>query len=219
MKDIARKEAIRLRQEEGISSREITNKLCVSRSTVRRWLRGIILDSDKAHAIKVKGGDSIRQSALKTRIEFQNIGREKAKNPDPLYVAGIMLYWGEGTKSRCQLAFTNSEPQMHRIFLKFLNKFYPRCLRKITVSIHCYDDKHSKEDIEDYWLRELSLTKEHLRKTIINKVPKNSLSKRIGFLPYGVCKLRVSDFSILQEMYGALQEFCGEDIPSLSPEK
>jgi hypothetical protein len=218
MKILERNEAIRIRKEKGLSTREIAQEIGVSIGSVKRWVKGVPLTEEQISSFRAKGSESTKQKALKKRILFQIKGRKKKRLLDPLFVAGIMLYWGEGTKSRRQLDFTNSDPAMLRLFIRFMKKFYPFSFSRITVYIHCYTDVHSQSTIENYWLKELSLTQNNLRKTMLNKKPINSLSKRTGLLPYGVCKLRVSDVSILQEIYGAIQEFCGETVPSLSPE-
>ena len=40
-----------------------------------------------------------------------------------LKIAGIMLYWAEGTLMGCTVDFANSNPKMVQIFLKFLRIF------------------------------------------------------------------------------------------------
>ena len=39
---------------------------------------------------------------------------------EKLKIAGIMLYWAEGTLKRSTVDFSNSNPEMIKIFLKFL---------------------------------------------------------------------------------------------------
>lgn len=49
-----------------------------------------------------------------------------AAERDWLHVAGCMLYWGEGNKGKNDLAITNSDPDLLRLFLRFLRECYPR---------------------------------------------------------------------------------------------
>jgi hypothetical protein len=46
------------------------------------------------------------------RKKYQNLGRQEA-NGDPLHIAGCMLYWAEGSKSKNVVGFCNSEVNYH----------------------------------------------------------------------------------------------------------
>ena len=59
--------------------------------------------------------ETYRQEAVKEFKKYKN---------DPLFLAGIMLYWGEGEKQQksSQVRLSNSEPEMLKIFYLFLTK-------------------------------------------------------------------------------------------------
>ncbi|MEK6275897.1 MAG: hypothetical protein AABM30_11235 [Actinomycetota bacterium] len=48
-----------------------------------------------------------------------------------------------------------------------------------------------------------------MRKSTINTYSKYSKKKRRNKLPYGTCRLTVSDTRLVQHIYGAIQEYAG----------
>jgi len=221
MKVKEKQEAIRLRKEEGLSLREISRKLNISKGSVSLWVRNIELteeQKEKLHPIKLVNDqmDKAREVGIKNaknkRIEYQKEGREKLINlqgeQKDLFISGCMLYWGEGTKknNKNSVALSNSDAKMLKFFILFLKKCFNLENKDIDLYIHCYDDIHSVSEIENYWLENLKLDKFCLRKTMINKISPYSQSKRCGLLEWGTCKIVVNSTRILQQIYGAIQK-------------
>jgi hypothetical protein len=46
---------------------------------------------------------------------------------------------------------------------------------------------------------------------MVNKYSKHSQKKRRNKLPYGTCRLTVYDTRLVQQIYGAIQEYAGVD--------
>ncbi|MGL1400181.1 hypothetical protein ACSTI4_24645, partial [Vibrio parahaemolyticus] len=78
--------------------------------------------------------------------EAQSIGRKRVFEEDTLYLAGCMLYWGEGNKSKNSVTLANAEPAMLILFKKFLMKFFGVKNEDITITINCYTDYHSFDE-------------------------------------------------------------------------
>lgn len=150
-----------------------------------------------------------RQSFEDKRLQYQQIGQERIKLNAPLYIAGCMLYWGEGSKSINTVQLTNSDANLLLLFKKFLYTFWDVNDKNIVLSINCYTDLHSVEEIEEYWINKLSLSRSNLRKTMVNKLPISSKNKKKNKLEYGTARLTANKTEIVQEIYGAIQEFGG----------
>jgi hypothetical protein len=75
----------------------------------------------------------------------------------------------------------------------------------MLVVVHT--DIHSQKEIESYWLKNLNLPNKNLRKTIINNLPKSSKSVKVNKLEYGTARITVCKTEIVQEIFGAIQEF------------
>lgn len=205
-----KEKAIEMRKQ-GISIIKIGKELGVAKSSVSVWTRGITLtDAQKeklAHRFISSERAAAHSSIFRTRRQqYQDKGKERIKENDPLYIAGCMLYWGEGTKSSNQCRLVNSELSMLKVFKKFLITFFDVSIDMITISINAYTDLHSQKEIEEYWIRELDLPQSALKKSIWNQYPSFS-KKKASKLEYGTCALQISQTEIVQEIFGAIQEF------------
>lgn len=116
MKEKEKKEAIRLRKE-GLSTVEIAKRLNVAKSSVCVWVKDVILTPEQIHLLSSKYRSeptacALRQAQLGNqqkhlalRKSYQEIGMKLAEKytTDKDFVAGCMLYWGEGCKKRNSL--------------------------------------------------------------------------------------------------------------------
>jgi transcriptional regulator with XRE-family HTH domain len=213
MKTAERELARALRREHGVSVKRLARMLGVSKSSVSLWVRDIELSPEQTAALRaaaVGGGAYHRAAGLARRRAAQTQGRAFARLCHANHVAGCMLYWAEGSRSRHVVEFVNSDPQMLRFFVAFLRRWFPACETKIRISCNLFTDHAERQrDVEDFWLTSLGLPRAALRKTVVNRYSKYSQKKRQNRLPYGTCKLTVSDTSIAQHLYGAIQEYGG----------
>jgi hypothetical protein len=148
------------------------------------------------------------------RRQYQEHGRSLARRSDPQHAAGCMLYWAEGSKSRNQLAFSNSDPDMVRTFVRFLRTYFD--LRPVEIRVSCYlyaDHLKRQREIERFWLDITGLPTASLRRSIVNVYSRYSARKRMNKLPYGTCRIVVNRTRVVQSIYGAIQEYAGFDRP------
>jgi hypothetical protein len=123
-----------------------------------------------------------------------------------------MLYWAEGDKGRQAVRIANSDPELLRLFVRFLRECYGAETSRLSVSCNLFADHIERQhEIEDFWLRTLGLPKSCLRRSIVNVYSKYSQKKRRNKLPYGTCKVVYSDTRTVQSIYGAIQEYAGFD--------
>jgi transcriptional regulator with XRE-family HTH domain len=224
LKTEERKRARELRAEHGCSIKEIAAMLNVSTSSVSHWVRDIELTREQQNALLARNPAFNRQlrgqavMSARRRAErraHQEHGRSLARRGDALHAAGFMLYWAEGSKSRNQLAFSNSDPDMVRTFVRFLRAYFD--LRPVDIRLACYlyaDHAARQREIERFWLEVTGLTRPSLRKSVVNVYSKYSARKRINMLPYGTCRIVVNRTSVVQSIYGAIQEYAGFDRPA-----
>jgi transposase-like protein len=223
MRTRERAEAIRLRRDEGRSVREIATLLGVARSSVSRWVRDVELSYEQRAALasrnpalnpEFNGSRMQAQRALETRRRYQEAGRALARRGEPLFVAGCMLYWGEGAKSRNQLMFANSDPDMAALFMRFLRTYFDVRDDAVRVTCHLFADHIRRQrELERFWLETLDLPPERLGKSLVNTYSRSSKRLRRNVLPYGTCRIVVSRVAVVQAIYGALQEFGGFERP------
>lgn len=207
-----------MRREQGLALNEIAALLQVSKSSVSLWGRDVDLTDEHLARLNARNplynrqlhsGHVSRERSRGRRTQYQEAGRRRAREGDPLHMAGCMLYWAEGSKQRNVLIFTNSDSDMVAFFLSFLRRCYSVSDEEVTVTINCFDDCRSVEDIQKFWLQKLRLPGTCLRKATVNVHSCYSQKKRCGKLVYGTCRLAVCRTAIVQSIYGAIQEYGG----------
>ena len=197
--------------------KQIARRLGVSVSSVSLWVRDIELSPEQRAALqnKISGGWSANAiAARRRRRACQAGGRRLVRQADPLFVAGIMLFWAEGAKARNEAGIVNSDPELLRLFARFLRRFYRVPNYRFRVACNLFADHlERKQEIEQFWLDTLELPRSCLRKSMVNVYSKQSQRKRKGRLPYGTCKLVICDTAVVQSIYGAIQEYAGFERP------
>jgi hypothetical protein len=92
------------------------------------WVRDIELTAEQRARLRLLNPAYNRQlsgqprsGAMSRATTRSAAGRSRPrKGGDALHVAGCMLYWAEGWKNRNQLSFANADPDMIRLFVRFL---------------------------------------------------------------------------------------------------
>lgn len=217
-----KKRQARAYREQGKSMVWIANTLGVAKSSVSKWTRDIVLTEEQEAALhnsnerreaQKKGSRANVIKHRKKRLAYQEEGRQKAREGDALHLAGCMLYWTEGYKSRNEIKFVNSDPDMIVAFMKFLRECLEIENSQIKIRVVAYlGNDLTKDDIKDYWLQLVHLNISHLNKCSFNKQPKSSQQKGRK-LPYGVCEILVYSTQYMQHIYGAIQEYMGFERP------
>lgn len=213
MKSKEKELAIKLRKE-GKSVKYISKKLNVSKGSVSVWVRGIILTDEQKFNLSKNPGRFIgaknrSDKARKNRLESQKEGMKIAKNKNWLHVAGCMLYWAEGAKHKNSCKLSNTDSNLLKLFIKFLLECFKVTQSNIRLHINCYTNNGvSVNEIETYWLNELSLPRSCLMKTstdILSKYSKNKKAKNKHI--YGVCSVNVYNTKIVQSIFGSIQKY------------
>jgi AcrR family transcriptional regulator len=222
VKPAQRLEARRLRGEEGASIKDIAARLGVSVSSVSVWVRDVELTaaqiavlSERNPAINRQRAGTAKWSATcrDRRRAWQEEGRARARSGDPLHAAGCMLFWAEGSKRRNVAALTNADPDLLRVFRRFLAECYGVPDERLAFSVNCFlGNGVSLPEIEAYWLEALDLPASCLRASIVNR-PSSASRRRGRTLVYGTARLSVASTAVVQSIYGAIQEYAGLDRP------
>ena len=206
----------------GQSVKEIARELHVSQSSVSRWIRDVPLTEEQRRRLlarisqgRLDGAVKLIRAARRQRAEYQERGRELARERDASYAAGCMLFWAEGDKRRNGVALANSDPELLAFFVSFLRRHFAVQDHEFSVYCNLFADHIARQtEIERFWLSTLHLPPTCLRKSTINTYSKYSAKKRTNKLPNGTCKLVVHRTWIVQTIYGSIQEYGGFERPA-----
>jgi hypothetical protein len=187
-------------------------------SSVSLWVRDIELDP--AHRERNRRQEYAARATTWSdlnrarRLGYQQEGRAKARERDPIHFAGCMLYWAEGSKSRNALTLANSDPHMVRFFVDFIRAYFVCKPEKLSMRLNVYlGNGLSIREIEDKWIDALGLPRACLRGHTVDHFPTSSSGSKKNKLPYGVCSVRLYNTRIVQHIYGAIQEYAGFEEP------
>jgi len=151
--------AIELRKE-GKSYNEIVEELSIPKSTLSSWLSNVGWSQTikkelirKANYITKKRLLSYVKKRKEKREQWERDIRKEATKvfpnllKNPLFVAGINIYWGEGDSKlkNCSLRISNTDPKMINIFISFLKKILKVPQKDIRVGIILYPDLSEKK--------------------------------------------------------------------------
>jgi len=169
----------------GKSVKTIAQKLGIAKSTASLWVRDIILSVSQLEKLRksmikgsergrLKGALMQKERRLKLIRDSQRKGIKKIGklSKREFLIAGLALYWGEGTKkNRRQLRFTNSDPKMITFMLKWFREMFGVKDEgmKLIVGINEIHRKREKQVLK-YWSAVTNLPLCQFRKVSFKKV-------------------------------------------------
>lgn len=209
MRDGRANKAIQLRLK-GVSIKSIAKELHAAQSSVSIWTRHIELTTEQVVRLRANMHtpeviEKRRQARLKSELAKRSIIINEAKaqiqsiSTRELWLIGTALYWGEGTKNYSTVQFTNGDPRMIILFLRFLRNVCDVSEVKLRAHIHIHEHLDTSA-AEEYWQSVTGIPKDHFYKTY-NKPNKSSKGTR-NSLPYGVCAVSVTDVKLLLKIRG-----------------
>jgi hypothetical protein len=196
------------------SLKEISRQFGVVKSTASLWSRDVVLNKKAEERLLtvIKRGQlvSARNKKAKTKaIEdryLEEAHEEMGLNPNYGKIICAMIYWCEGAKAaREGVKFTNSDPNLVRVFLKLFRKnfildearFHP------CIHIHSY---HSKEKQLDFWSKVTDINKQQF----IKPYQKPNSGKRIHENYQGCISLRYSSNDLARQLMATAKAFLNQ---------
>jgi AcrR family transcriptional regulator len=150
--------AIKLRKK-GVSYNKISKELGIPKSTMSYWFRDKSWSqkikkelTEKAQRLAKKQMRAMARANKRRWRVWRKQHREKAKEEfpilksNPLFITGLMLYWGEGDSKleNGSVRLSNTDPEMIRIFSRFLQRVCRVLREKIRVYMILYPDLNEK---------------------------------------------------------------------------
>lgn len=200
-------EAVEFRKQ-GKSYSEIKKEIGVSKSTLSTWLRNIELTEiqqkglikKRSDAARIKAAQVLRAKRISRSIEAVSEGWNNASKEikNPLFILGTALYWAEGGKTAEKISFSNSDPLMIKLIMKWLQEYCAVPISKIKAQLHIHT-LHSKKNTEQYWSKITHIPLSQFTKTYIKKT---SLGYRKNKLYRGTIVIRVHSSKLFRNYIG-----------------
>jgi len=132
-----------------------------------------------------------------------------------LKIAGIMLYWAEGTQKGCTVDFANSNPKMVKIFLRFLREICGVNESRLRLYLYAYSYQDLKK-LKLYWHDVTCIPLDQFTKPYVRKGTKNHSGRK---LVYGLVHIRYNDKRLLELIQSWIKEYIVEitgEVPERS---
>lgn len=202
-----RKLALNLREQE-MSYSQIKNKLKVSKGTLSYWLRDYPLTKKRISELRDRNETRIKKfretMKEKKNKRLENIYKYEKKNIFPikkreLYLCGLFLYWGEGSKTHpADLNISNTDPALIKFFIFWLTKILNVPKTKLKIYLHLYEDMHIEQTTE-YWSKILNIPTIQFVKPYIKKNLLKNINHKGGF-GHGTCNVKIGDARLTERI-------------------
>lgn len=207
--------ARRLRLQ-GKSYNEITRLCNVSKSSLSIWFRDLSLPS----ASRVRLAARVREGTLRGLLERnrrqtalaqqrhqawrsaaeRQVGRCTRRD---LWIIGIGLYLGEGTKRGPghEVRFANSDPAIIRCMMRFFREICGVQESKFRLAVHAYDGMDISA-IERYWMQVTGIPNTQVQKTYLGVSRASTHRRSPHRLPFGTAHIKISDTALFHRIMG-----------------
>lgn len=190
-----------------------------SKGTISNWFKNIKL-SEKSKKLLEKNNKlahvrglfianknrkiKIENENKKAYIEGQNCIESISKKE--LLLIGVALYWGEGKKSErsvISLDFSNSDPIMISVYMRFIREILKIPEEKIRAGIHLYSSI-STNIARKFWSKITKLPEN--RFYIVTQISRASKNKRpFNILPYGTVVIKINSREPFYKVKGMIK--------------
>ena|SRR3989344_252714 len=190
--------AIELR-ENGHSYNYISGVLKISKSTLSDWLAHIPYEPNEetierigraraaSGAVKTKMRQaSILAAAVESRRELGKVSRRD------LFMLGLGLYIGEGSKTAEITRFVNSDPAVINIMIRWFTEALGLPKRNLRIRIHLYPDCDEDSSLQ-YWSKVTTIPLSQFQKTSFDRRTDKKAMKS-GKLLHGTAHLSLKSF-------------------------
>lgn len=209
-KQIRKARALR---KKGWSLRAIASCINSPKSSVSRWIAGIVLTNEQIKKLKSnqdKGRALAARHPNSSRIKWENIRNgikvearkdiAKIYTKDLLRLVGTALYWAEGyNASRNTIIFANTDPRMIQLIMLYFRQIcgVPEYKFRGKISIHPHLDV---KRAERYWSEISKIPLNQFNKALL-AVSRSSKGKR-DTLPMGTFRIIVNDVYFCSKIKG-----------------
>jgi len=190
-----KEKAIFLRQS-GHSYSYISKVVGISKSTLSNWLWAIPYRPNKETLLRIgkarvqaslrkheQKRDSFKTAKIEAKKEIMSITKRD------LFMLGLGLYWGEGTKGNNLVRVVNADPRIIKLSIRWFKEICGLNEPNFVIRLHLYPDNNIYESIR-FWSKQTGLSEEQFQKSQIDKRIKTSISKR-GKLPHGTAHMTI----------------------------
>jgi len=226
-----RLEAERLRREEGLSYKEIAERVGLSKSTLSHWLRDISLRPE--HEARL--AERLRANRARLAARAWPVNRKRyTQARENAYQGGVdvismlpdgraveelalaMLYLGEGSKSGNRVQMANTDVGILRYFVEELKELYQVDPNRLSFRLNLIEAARSLEkQIQSFWCQQLNCPAAQFLKAQFDR---RSVASTVSADYRGVCTVTYHDTYLQQRLLGLAYAYIGARSTPLDTE-
>lgn len=206
-----RQRALELRKE-GNSYSQIKQILGINKGTLSSWLKDHPLSEEQKRNLgsrRIENYISTRRKNREIILEKIYLNQKRKLLPlthKQLLVAGLCLYWGEGSKSNInELRIANTDPSVIKAGMYWLERVFSVPRSKLTVRLHLYRDMDVQKETA-FWSKLLNLPPQSFKKPYVKDSLLTNVTYKNGF-GHGTCNLMLYDGKVSKQVFAGLRVF------------
>jgi hypothetical protein len=199
-----KKRAIEMRNE-GKTYHEIRVEIPVAKSTLSLWFKDFGLSvpqkqriTQKRKDASLRGAKARKDKRLKEIENLNKVGIEEVGklSSRELWLIGTVLHWAEGSKQKennpsTGIIFTNSDPKMLRIYLKWLRALG---ISSDQIKFEMYVHGNRAEEVQvfkNWWSEQLNIELNAIGSVYFKRYKILTNRKNVKDLYHGLIRIRV----------------------------
>jgi len=217
LKGWERKELVQSLRRRGLSYREVLLQVPfkLSRSTISAWCKNIALTPEQLDRIdQLFRNGSYRGRLLgpKTTQRRRTAEVEAIKaaaraevaqlRKNELWLAGLMLYWAEGSKTK-DIGFSNSDPRMIRLIMKWFRQVCRVPEEKFMVYLHLHSGQ-DEQAMKVFWSGATGLLLSQFGKSYVKQ---EGTGHRKNRLYHGTVAIKICNRNLFHTLLGWIEGF------------
>ena len=186
-----------LLRDKGYSYNMIKEELGVAVSTQSTWFSGRSYKPNEIASQRVKNGSfksakRAHDERVKRTLQIINDSEKEIGelSKRDLWMLGVGIYMGEGSKSIESVRIVNSDPDIIRLAMKWFRVCCGLSDENFALSLHLYPDSNEIE-AQKYWRTITNLPHCKFKSTYVDKRI-NKKQKMSGKLPHGTLQIRIN---------------------------
>lgn len=190
-----REKAISLRMA-GFSYSYISKKIGIRKSTLSEWLSKIpynpndftlkFIGSARIASAKTKRAVKIKSLEEAEKQAYKDVGELSKRD---LFMIGLGVYIGEGTKTFDSTRIINANPKVIKLTIRWLEEVCGVPRKNMRIRLYLYPDNNEKTSVK-FWSDVVGIPIQRFYKSIVDKRSDKRKDKR-GKLPNGTAHLSV----------------------------
>jgi len=188
-------EAVNYRKR-GYSYNMISREMGLAKSTLSDWLREIPYKPNK-EVIKRIGLARMKSANFRhnqrmvdivamKKLAKRDIGKLTKRD---LWLLGVGIYVGEGSKLYEHIRVINSDPGIIKITMRWFREICGLCDENFSLRAYTYPENNVKKTIK-YWSKITGISKKQFKTTQIDR-RNNKSGKKKRKLPYGTLHIQI----------------------------